>query len=1235
MSGAEFIAVLSIGASIVQVVEAYSKILSRVQEFRQNAAFYDLSVQLSLFKMDIEAIDSPEHKSSLDSATEEALVRVLEGCRRQLDKLDRLIQSLVPAPFSSKLMRVTKGLQSVGKNSKIQEIVGVLSGYKSTISVHLASRQIQNLSVTDTVSSNAKSYFEVPAQRVSHFIGRKHFLERIECNFSKGDANPAVVVLTGAGGQGKTQIALEFCRRSSSKYKAIFWIDASAQTCATRSFERIAAKISMPNLSSSSSKEKIDYVKEALRCRLDPWLLVFDNYDAPNLFQDMVSFFPAACGGNKNAILVTSRHVSCGRLGIGMEVDGLTEDEGIELLRSRSHEKVFTDENVNESKKIVKQLGYLALAIDQAGAYLSSRQLQLQLFLDHYNKRKEYILKHTPSTTWEYESVVDGCAKTSGGNLCVLTTWELSFEQMSEDKNERQKLGSFLTQAAFFDPTNVKEALFQNFLKDTIPKCPDWIDLFCSDGVWDSFRFQDTLAGLNNLSLIQNIKITGQECKFSLHPMIKVRIFLWIVVVWDVPANISQEWLQLRSTAQDRKIFLCSAIMTTASLVEEQETESLTMETRQELLGTIDCCVANTEQHIKSLSDTISYAGFIEGYQTTFATFYGQHDRHVDAEKLFTKALVCQREHFQSPMPSLVELRTMNNLSVVYLHVKNLEKAEDMLQKTLLSKEKLLGNDHPMTMNTINNIGNLFGMQDKFSEAKDSYQKVLVGYTKIHGPEHKSVIHAMNNLGEISLKLGDLSDAENTFMTALVKAQKLSSHDNALVLYIKSNLALVYKIQAKYSESAQLYMEVIAGREILFGNEHSLTFLAKCELGDAYLAAGHTNEAEEWYTKGNASPERLQRDLQQRDKLEGQNNQAFAHDHGSRVTSVLSDIPLFKSSKWDSPNVNLTQASSNHMSASRIAMASVPLHAKEETVKHESGSDNHLPLNSAPGMKSSVGSKPTRKRRLQLLITQVRNRGKRVSVSSTSNSSGTVGQSHPVRSHAPLNRHGIFLENDPIPRYEIPESNMDLNSRLMPLHCTGFVDLPSTNSIHRFGLEWYNSCRDENPDLEINRNPKHGSLRDQATEPVPSPQPTLDNSARIFKRMLPKNSINRDGLGCMNSAFIGRSQSTNSNLQPGPSYQTLANFIPRVQAPAHQSNQQVDSVKDSISSPCYPVIGTIISPQMATKQTEEITQTATRTTLPPADFERTDETLAYSPIERYGWCSCNGICDHYTMRKLL
>jgi hypothetical protein len=53
---------------------------------------------------------------------------------------------------------------------------------------------------------------------------------------------------------------------------------------------------------------------------------------------------------------------------------------------------------MHEGKKIVKQLGYLALAIDQAAAYISIRQLPLSLFTEHYEKRKEFILKHTPDS---------------------------------------------------------------------------------------------------------------------------------------------------------------------------------------------------------------------------------------------------------------------------------------------------------------------------------------------------------------------------------------------------------------------------------------------------------------------------------------------------------------------------------------------------------------------------------------------------------------------------------------------------------------------------------------------------------------------------------------------------------------------------------------------------------------------------------------------------------------------
>ena len=84
MAGAEVIAVIGLGASIIQVVDGCNKILNRVQAFRKNMAFQDIELQLPLLMKDIENLNSPEYRELIDEATERALARVLEGCRRQI-----------------------------------------------------------------------------------------------------------------------------------------------------------------------------------------------------------------------------------------------------------------------------------------------------------------------------------------------------------------------------------------------------------------------------------------------------------------------------------------------------------------------------------------------------------------------------------------------------------------------------------------------------------------------------------------------------------------------------------------------------------------------------------------------------------------------------------------------------------------------------------------------------------------------------------------------------------------------------------------------------------------------------------------------------------------------------------------------------------------------------------------------------------------------------------------------
>jgi tetratricopeptide (TPR) repeat protein len=248
------------------------------------------------------------------------------------------------------------------------------------------------------------------------------------------------------------------------------------------------------------------------------------------------------------------------------------------------------------------------------------------------------------------------------------------------------------------------------------------------------------------------------------------------------------------------------------------------------------------------------YGGLKEGFQTVLATFYGIHDRHADAEKLFTEALACQQIELGSY--HVETMCTMNELGALYLEIGKVANAEDMLNQTLRVKEISLGPDHPRTLNTVNNIGNLYSLQLQFDKAAEMYQRTLQGYTKIHGPRHKAVAEAWNNLGEVSMKQGNFATAGQQFKTALEKAPTLKDSDSVFVLYVKSNLALAYKLERRYDIATELYSQIIVGRTLMLGPNHSSTLQSICELGDVHLSAGELDQAENCYVNGKASAER-------------------------------------------------------------------------------------------------------------------------------------------------------------------------------------------------------------------------------------------------------------------------------------------------------------------------------------------------------------------------------------------
>ncbi|MCJ1356254.1 MAG: hypothetical protein MMC33_006248 [Icmadophila ericetorum] len=846
MSGAEFLVVLGVASSVIQVVDSCNRVIDRLREFRENLQFQDISIQLALLVNDVQRLKSQEPELSLDRATEQALERVLQGYLRQLNALEELLKSMTPAETASKFRRTLKGLRSFGKDTKLQRIMGILAEYKTTLNLHLSSRLTITPPSEKIEAEVVRSYFEVPNKQVSHFVGRTNLLGKIRGSLTTSKANPAITVLTGIGGQGKTQCALKFCQEARPDYRGIFWIDGSSQISATRSFETIAEKLSSGK-ELLDTESKISFVKDTLQSWSEPWLLVFDNYDNPRLFNNISSFFPVSKNTCKNGILITSRHVSTERLGNAIKVHGLSEDESLELLFHGSDVGTFDEKTLVEGKKIVKQLGYLALAIDQAAAYISIRQLPLEMFADHFTQRKEVILKHTPETLWEYQTTND---KQDGelSNLSVFTTWEMSFEQIGEDDNKRHQTGQFLTCCAFLDSSNISEELFQGYAQHgDFAEAPVWLNLFMTNGEWDTYSFQDVMVGLMSLNLIQSIQTTSNGMRFSLHPLIKD----WLQLRESKSRSRSSKGLEKASVdevKETRSQNTIQAVKITADFIHVRNINALTFSTRQEILGHIDTCLENVQQFMGSGKQKLqdpNYSAFLQDYATTFATFLGLHDRFISAEELFLKALTWQTS--RGDTWNVTSLRTANNLGIMYLDMEKPEEAKNMLKAAFEGKERLLGKDDALTLNTVNNLGNLYSTYSMLNEASTMYSTALQGFLKIRDPSHHSVRETRNNLGEVLMKQGRYQEAEAMFQVALMGQHYAAKDANALTLYIQSNLAIVYKAQGKVDKAITTYKQVITGREALLGPDHSSTIASKREMADVYYELGQHKLAEQIY----------------------------------------------------------------------------------------------------------------------------------------------------------------------------------------------------------------------------------------------------------------------------------------------------------------------------------------------------------------------------------------------------
>jgi tetratricopeptide (TPR) repeat protein len=180
------------------------------------------------------------------------------------------------------------------------------------------------------------------------------------------------VVLTGAGGAGKTQLAAAYARaKLADRWRFIAWVNA-------RDHETLgagmAAVAEATGLSVGGSRQGLADAGRAVRDWLEAdgsrRLLVFDNVEDPGLLRP---FVPAA---GESRILITTAGEPAAELGTPVPVDVFSAEEALALLDGRTG---LADED--GALAVAVHLGYLPLALDQAAAMIAKQGVGYAAYL--------------------------------------------------------------------------------------------------------------------------------------------------------------------------------------------------------------------------------------------------------------------------------------------------------------------------------------------------------------------------------------------------------------------------------------------------------------------------------------------------------------------------------------------------------------------------------------------------------------------------------------------------------------------------------------------------------------------------------------------------------------------------------------------------------------------------------------------------------------------------------------
>jgi hypothetical protein len=474
-------------------------------------------------------------------------------------------------------------------------------------------------------------------------------------------AKGAPVALYGLGGIGKTRLAIEYAWFREAVYSALLFVSASDGAALNAGLAGLTAfeVLDLPEKEARDDATKITAVLRWLESN-PTWLMILDNVDDRAAVAEVAKLMPRLKGGH---VIITARASNFPATVRKLEVSTLDEDAAAQFLLDRTEaDRSKSKDDAPLARELARELGGLALGLEQAGAHIATDRIGFARYLKLWNESREKAL------AWADATVM-------GSDRTLATTWATSVARLSPESRH------LLDRLAFLAPDPVPESLIDVAVPGEAPDT-------------DAYEAR---AGLYAYSLISGVTTEdGGTPGFVVHRLV-------------------QDFARRAMSDERRTQALREALEWANAAFVGHPRDVLSWPTLDPLAP-----------HALAIARHADAAEIAEPTARLFNQLGLMLKTKADyarAEPLYRRAVAIDEQSYGPDHPT-VAIR-LNNLAQLLKDTNRLAEAEPLMHRALAIDETSYGPDHPKVAIRLNNLAQLLKDTNRLAEAEPLMHRAL------------------------------------------------------------------------------------------------------------------------------------------------------------------------------------------------------------------------------------------------------------------------------------------------------------------------------------------------------------------------------------------------------------------------------------------------------------------------------------------------------------------------------